>query len=335
MRRILTYTGAVLGSVLLLGLVGAGALYLGTSGDYQVPATVTDDPALPRVKLDGYTFHAETFGEVGKPVVIVVHGGPGGDYRSLLGLRALADDYRVVFYDQRGSGLSERVPAAQLSYQVALEDLDAFVRLHARDQPVILIGHSWGVMLVSGYLGVAPQSVAKAVIAEPGFLTAREAQAWREQFNAMMSGPTYWWLVLRSGFAALHVEGPDRYASEDFLVGANILPYFTNHPDNPYHCPGEPYDAPAWRWGAAASRAIQGGASDEDLNSLSANAGDYGGPVLFLAGACNTWIGPALQAKHATLYANATLEVIPDAGHDMFWDNPEKALEVVRAFLAL
>jgi proline iminopeptidase len=88
-----------------------------------------------------------------------------------------------------------------------------------------------------------------------------------------------------------------------------------------------------WRWGTTASNAIQASASDADLDSLSAHAGEYDKPVLFLAGECNTWIGPELQAKHATLYPNSELKVISDAGHDMFWDNPEETLEVVRAFL--
>ena len=67
---------------------------------------------------------------------------------------------------------------------------------------------------------------------------------------------------------------------------------------------------------------------------LSAHAGNTPHPILFLAGACDTWIGPELQARHAALFPHAKLVVIPDAGHDMFWDNPEAALPVVRAFLA-
>jgi proline iminopeptidase len=88
-----------------------------------------------------------------------------------------------------------------------------------------------------------------------------------------------------------------------------------------------------WRWRTTASNAIQASASDADLDSLRTHAGEYDKPVLFLVSECNTWIGPELQAKHAALYPNSELKVISDAGHDMFWDNPEETLEVVRAFL--
>jgi|AP12_2_1047962.scaffolds.fasta_scaffold32415_1 proline iminopeptidase len=333
MKRFFKFTSIVLGSLLLAMLVGAVALYVSTDGDYVVPATVSDDPSLPRVEIDGYTFHSETFGDPNNPVVIVLHGGPGGDYRSLLGLQALADEYFVVFYDQRGSGLSERIPVEQITYQSMLEDLDAFVDLYGNGQDVYLVGHSWGGMLASGYLGYAPEKVDKAVMAEPGFLNEKEQKDWQEYYGELTSGLDFLWVATRAGFAAQHVKGPDEYASADFLVGANILPFFENHPDNPYHCPGEPYDAPMWRWGNAASTGVQGSATEADLDSLSSHAGDYEKPVLFLASECNTWIGPELQAKHAALYPNARLVIIPNSGHDMVWDNPEETIAAIRNFL--
>jgi proline iminopeptidase len=334
MKRFLKGAGVAIGALLLLILAGAAVLYFVERGDYEVPATVVDDPALPQLKLDGYTLHAETFGDPTNPTVIVLHGGPGGDYRSLLPLEALADDYFVVFYDQRGSGLSERVPADQLSYQVMLQDVDRIVDHFGAGEPVHLVGHSWGGMLASGYLGYAPDKVAKAVLAEPGFLSASEAAEWRDYYATLMSSPSVYWQMLRAGFASMHVDGPDSYAREDFLVGERVLPLFVNHPDNPYHCPGELYDAPHWRWGTTVSNAVQGGATDADLDSLSAHASDYGKPVLFLASECNTWIGPDLQAKHADMYANAELVIIPDAGHEMVWDNPDTTLDVIRTFLS-
>lgn len=81
-----------------------------------VPATVGDDSSLPVIQAAGYRFHGEQFNDPGNPPVIVLHGGPGADYRSLLDLRELADEFRVVFYDQRGSGLSPRVPKDELSF---------------------------------------------------------------------------------------------------------------------------------------------------------------------------------------------------------------------------
>ena len=89
-----------------------------------VPKTVTEDPSLPAISVNGTRLHAETFGNPDDPMVVVLHGGPGADYRSMLNVRALADDgYFVVFYDQRGSGLSQRQDKSGYSIQLMLDDL--------------------------------------------------------------------------------------------------------------------------------------------------------------------------------------------------------------------
>jgi pimeloyl-ACP methyl ester carboxylesterase len=167
--------------LVVVALAGAAgllfvAMFLWTRGVYPVPRTAAEDLSVPRITIDGVTLHGESVGDPRHPVVIVVHGGPGWDYRALLPLRALADEYRVVFYDQRGTGLSPRVETRELSLESSLTDLDAIVTHFGRGTPVRLVGHSWGAMLVSGYLGRHAERVSHAVLAEPGFLTSDLAQ---------------------------------------------------------------------------------------------------------------------------------------------------------------
>src|SRR6476620_9669553 len=70
---------------------------------YLVPKTVDQDRSLPSITVNGAMLHSEAFGNPDNPIVVIIHGGPGGDYRDLLNSRDLADHgYRVVFYDQRG-----------------------------------------------------------------------------------------------------------------------------------------------------------------------------------------------------------------------------------------
>ncbi len=331
MKKILKTTGWILGGILLVGILAAAILFISTRGDYPVLETVSDDSSLPSMEVNGINLHLETFGDAQDPTVIVLHGGPGGDYRSLLGLQALADEYQVVFYDQRGAGLSERVPAELLTVEDYYQELDVIVDHFGEGDPVIIIGHSWGGMLLSGYLGYAPDKVSKAVLAEPGFLNMEEMQEWTEYQNRFYQDFNYLWFALRTGFEAQHVSGPDKDSGDDYLY-TQIVHYFANHPENPYHCPGEEFDAPGWRFGATASKEVQS-ATVEEINSLQLGADLFQGPVLFLAGECNTWIGPALQAEHTAMYSDGHLEVIPKAGHDMFWDNPEETLAVIRQFL--
>lgn len=263
MRQILIWTGRGLAALLGLAVLAAAGLWLATRGDYPVPATVTDDPALPAREVLGVRLHVESFGPESGPAIIVLHGGPGGDYRSLLPLAALADDgYHVTFYDQRGAGLSERVADEALTLETHLAELDALAAALGPDAPVILVGHSWGAMLASAYLGRHPARVARAVLIEPGFLSAAEAEAFMARMQAMVKSPGMLARMLVTGFRATHVDGPDDDAANDFLVG-RIVHAFADHPDNPYHCPDTAWDSPAWRYGTRSGQAVQAQASPE------------------------------------------------------------------------
>ncbi|MEZ4737350.1 MAG: alpha/beta fold hydrolase [Caldilineaceae bacterium] len=147
------------------------------------------DPTLPHVIIDDVTFHAETFGDPQKPTVVVVHGGPGGDYGYLLNLHQLEDEYYVVFYDQRGAGLSPRVDASELSLASSIQDLHRIVTHYGQGEPVHLVGHSWGAMLAAGYLGQYPKFVTKAVLAEPGELTNSSPEALQARQAAALRFP--------------------------------------------------------------------------------------------------------------------------------------------------
>jgi len=307
------------------------SLLLGTRGDDPVARLVPDDPTLPSETIGGVQLHMRFHdGPADAPVIIVLHGGPGGDFRSLEALASLSDEFTVVFYDQRGAGLSERVAAGMLTLEGYLSELTAVVEAMSPDAPPILIGHSWGAMLATAYLGQNPDGAKAAVLIEPGYLDAAGHAAWQAESQRYLSGYTYWREALLTGFRAQHVDGPDEAAQDDFLIG-HMVGVFTNHPDNPYHC-GDGYTAPSWRFGSLASNTWDR-APMADFERTTSSAKAFGGPVLLLAGACNTWTGAALQEQHQGFFRNADLSVIVEAGHDVIWDNPNASLSTIRTFL--
>jgi proline iminopeptidase len=318
---------------LLAALVlAAVVMWVATRGDYPVRATVVDDPTLPALTVLGLRLHGRILGNSG-PLVIVLHGGPGGDHRSLLPLEALVTQgFRVLLYDQRGAGLSERVADTALTLQGHLDEVSALADRFSPDDPVIIIGHSWGAMLGSAWIGRNPGRAAGAVLIEPGFLSAAQSDAFARRMKRLLLTPTMLGRAVVTGFRARHVRGPDADAARDYLVGT-MVGAFANHPDTPYHCPGEAFDSPSWRYGARAGQAVQAQASREDLDSLG-RPGAYGGPVLLMAGACDTWIGPDLQRENLMRFPAGTLAVIEGAGHDVIDDQPDAALTRIAAFLA-
>ena len=144
-----------------------------------VPRTVDQDSSLPSIIVNGAMLHSEAFGNPDGTMIVCIHGGPGSDYRYLLNCKDLADyGYRVVFYDQRGSGLSQRF--SRQSYttlgsgalDVIYDELSGVIA-HYRtspDQKVFLVGHSWGAILATGYVGKHPTAIQGLAVCEPGGL---------------------------------------------------------------------------------------------------------------------------------------------------------------------
>jgi proline iminopeptidase len=86
-----------------------------------------------------------------RPVLFLVHGGPGGDHvsfkRSSAALREVA---QLVYIDQRGCGRSARGPRSSYTLDNNIDDLDA-LREHLGLQRISLLGSSYGGMVALGY----------------------------------------------------------------------------------------------------------------------------------------------------------------------------------------
>ncbi len=335
-KRIFKIVGFSLLGIIGLLIVAVMGLFIATSGSYSVPATVADDPTLPSVTLDGVTFHAETFGNPDDPVVVVVHGGPGGDYGYLLNLHALEDDYFVVFYDQRGTGLSPRVSADELTLQSSVDDLHRIVTHYGGGEPVRLIGHSWGAMLAAAYVGQHPASVAQVVLVEPGAMDNAGLARFNARQAESLRSADYYRLLVPTIFESLRLEGPDNQAQVDYIYG-KMSANFVNTAASGYQCEGEGETAvapevpvPSSRFGTTAYQTLFG--IENDLSPIADNAGNYQGDVLFIASECNSFIGVDFQREQMQHFPQAELAIIADAGHEMFSDNPVESLAAVREF---
>lgn len=84
-----------------------------------VPPTSDEDLQLPQITINvagqESSIHLQTFGDPLSPPLFILHGGPGADFRLLLPLKKLTDNYYVVMWDSRGAGLSERVTKDELT----------------------------------------------------------------------------------------------------------------------------------------------------------------------------------------------------------------------------
>jgi len=119
--------------------------------------------------------------------IIVLHGGPDFDHRYLLpDLDRLADTYRLIYYDQRGRGLSaDQVQPEDVSMASEIEDLDR-VSQHYGLESAVLLGHSWGAVLALEYALRHPERVSRLILANPAPASTQDVALFRKFYAEKM-----------------------------------------------------------------------------------------------------------------------------------------------------
>jgi proline iminopeptidase len=293
-----------------------------------VPRTVVEDASLPRIRVAGTLLHSEAFGNPAHPMVMVLHGGPGADYRSVLPLQALAGEgYYVVFWDQRGAGLSQRHDAGIYTLALYLQDLRLVLEHYTRvpGQPVVFIGHSWGAMYATWFInehGDYGGRIRGAILSDPGAFTKRQLDAYAtrlwgsldlfgEQINDAM------WLE--------RIMSPRDHARFDFMrmvQGAGGMPAEHLDRTNP---------SPQWRFGAVVQDKLTKLVEKHGFD-WTTNLGAYTRPVLFLRGELNEAMPLWHQQELASSYPDAAIITIPGVGHEMIWERPTEYLAHTRTY---
>lgn len=175
---------------LVAGSVAAAVLFCGTPDPAAaVQAEESVDPLESRIPVDGASLYTRVVGE-GRPV-IVLHGGPDFDHRYLLPeLDRFRDRFRLVYFDQRGRGLSaENVRPEDVTLASELDDIDRVRKHYSLDAPVML-GHSWGAVLALEYALRHPTRVSHLILMNPSPASTRDLallqKAYRKQLGADM-----------------------------------------------------------------------------------------------------------------------------------------------------
>ena len=101
-----------------------------------------------------------------------VHGGPGSTHNYFRPLERLADERRVVLYDQLGCGRSDR-PDVEWSLAVFTDELER-LREHLGLDAIHLLGTSWGGMLALEHALAQPTSVRGLILSS----TLASADEW-------------------------------------------------------------------------------------------------------------------------------------------------------------
>lgn len=175
---------------------------------------------VERVAVDDASLYLEVRGNGRAPLLLWLHGGPGGAERPLFRYfnGGLEESFLVAYLDQRGAGRSFDAHAATSRLTVAqhLVDLDAVVdhlRLRFERDRIVLIGHSWGGALGLLYAHAHPEKLSELICAAP--VVAVQEQ-WRREYAFDLEEANR--RVDRRAMAELGGIGPPPYGNAEQVL---------------------------------------------------------------------------------------------------------------------
>jgi proline iminopeptidase len=256
----------------------------------------------------------------GTPVVLL-HGGPGATHHYFHPFFSRAAGFaRVIYYDQRGCGLSDFEPGKGYCLGQAVDDLDALRRALGVDQWVVL-GHSYGGLLAQCYAMKYPQNVKGLVLvcASTGLhgpsMPSREGEFISQQERSKMGE-----IRKTAGLSTAQL------IYNNFLNGDwKRQSYYKPTPERIAQIA-------SYEW-----------VQDNNFNSImsrSSNAADLAGvfaqcpiPTLILEGGWDMSWNTDKPRKFAENHPNAQLVMFGESGHNPFEDEPVKFFGVLKDFV--
>ena len=277
-----------------------------------VPKTVEQDASLSAISVNGTMLHAETFGNSSDPLLIVLHGGPGSDYRYLLNCREFSTQgYYVVFYDQRGSGLSKRHDKSSYTIQLMIDDLSAVINHFktSEKQKIFLLGHSWGAMLATAFINEYPFTVNGVVLAEPGGFKWNDVTQYIERAqDYRLTSETFSDALFQDQF----ITGKENeHTILDYKYA--LLAAAENTRESPI---GNEGPLPFWRNGAVVNKALLE-LGEEEAPDWTQHLNQFTTKVLFVYSERNKAYGLAHAQNVSAAYPTVQLFEVKNAGHDM------------------
>jgi pimeloyl-ACP methyl ester carboxylesterase len=128
-------------------------------------ASATTPPPGELIEVGGHRLHVTCEGR-GAPLVLLEAGIAASSLSWARTLPAIAAFTRVCAYDRAGLAWSD-APSGPRTFEVICEELGTVLARVSQQSRSILVGHSFGSLIVSGYAARHPEHVAGLVLVDP------------------------------------------------------------------------------------------------------------------------------------------------------------------------
>ena len=279
------------------------------------------------VYSNGVRLYYEMIGQ-GDPLLLL-NGGPGFSHEYLQELRMLAPYATLVFFDQRGTGKSDKVDPHGYTIDANVEDVEN-LRDALQLGPCGVLGHSWGGMLAQAYVLKYPQHVTRLILADT-FSSIAGCNATLARMRAAVPAETQA-IYERHEREGLYKAGDSYPAEYQAAVDQAYEPVFISGTPPEYlqdTFAKIAYDVYRTMWGEESEFRVTGTLAAFDVAD---RLGEIRVPTLVIAGAEDM---PTVDMAATTARAipDARLEIFAHSRHFPFIEEPAKFLRVVTRFL--
>ncbi len=327
-----------LGTVLFSGCLAAFTIFR--------PLNVTPSPSSPSSNVQYWNLttgshiayiRTSAIGTRKSIPVIYLHGGPAlpDPWGQKLSAQLAQNGFDVYYYDQIGSGLSNRL-ATPRDYTVArhIADLEA-IRQQIGSEQIMLVAHSWGSILAANYIAAHPSHVVKAIFVSPGPMWPSEYSSFTNntsastspppdmQVQALRTSPRFWTVNILS---QLNIQAAHNLASDQEMDTAAdaILGHSTGGQCDP---------TKALTFPDIGFYASQGTlANMQQIPDPRPQIKNSSTSTLILRGECD-YVKWEITREYRTTFSQSRLIYIKHAGHYIHVDQPTVEIANIRAFL--
>lgn len=331
----------LLTAVVVTSVAGAAAWL---SGWFTLPPTETPAAAAA---AEGYVatrdgaifFHQSALAGSDRPVLLVLHGGPGSgsvQLRAQVGDQ-LGSSFRTIFFDQRGVGRSSAVSSFRVDDY--LDDIERLRRALKIDS-WYLFGVSWGAVLANEYTVRNPDRV-RGVVTWGGLVANQPVM------DSMLRQLHAYYLARGDRSSATWCQSLEEQSSPYTRLQTLRVMNAVNRARLKTVVPEEAEieavlaarDLAVRRWGYATSQTggslwatvatfMQAGLESYDFRS---RLHEISVPYLFLAGERDPLLKSADLPAYAQSMPRATVRWVSDAGHTL--DQPKAIATTIVAFV--
>lgn len=254
---------------------------------------------------------------VDKPALVLLHGGPGFDHSSFRPyFDRFADTHQVIYVDQRGHGRSDqRDDPSGWDLDTWADDVVRLSDALGIEHPVVL-GTSFGGFVAIRYAGRHPRHPSKLILSST--LARRDLALVEARFLAR-GGP-----AAAAAFRRLYVDG-DQSVESWVAFAEHNLPVYNHRPSE--------FSASRTRENYEVLQHFHCSFAAMDLRD---DVRNILAPTLVLAGRDDPMTPYECATEIVELLPDGVgrLEIVEQAGHGTFRDQPVETERLLRAFLA-